>query len=274
MPVTFKALFLWGISVDLTPLMGHPAFESARRRIASGKRHIEAFKREVGAYAQTKPHDIRAKKNSESGLVEHKIKQLRPIPELIEDTIFDALCNLRSALDNATYATAVLSGKNSPRYANFPIGDNISEVTSRASGQSADIPSDIFAFCVALKPHKGGNDLVWALNKACNINKHRLVIAVGTFMDVLNVYDFELDGPYELNTSPVWDSTKNEAVFLKVPEETTVRYHLEVGLKMVFREIDMIAGKEVFATLNKIAGVVESIVSGIEAESRRIGLLA
>jgi hypothetical protein len=28
------------------------------------------------------------------------------------------------------------------------------------------------------KPYKGGNDLLWALNGICNVNKHRMLVPV------------------------------------------------------------------------------------------------
>lgn len=252
-------------------------FASARRRIASGKRHLTNYELELRAYGAKGPHAIFFEPDAEAGWTVLRIKTVIEFPTEIEDLVFDVLCNLRSALDNATYATCTLGpdGKQNPRKSGFPFGLDAKEVRSRATGNSSDIPIAIFDYCAAQQPHKGGNDLLWALNNACNINKHKLITpaASARWQQLVFGQDTLIKFIGDPADRMKWDRTKNEMVLFAVPTPEAANYKIDVGLVVAFGEIEILAGEEVFTTLNAMARMVEDIVGGIETESRRIGFL-
>lgn len=249
-------------------------FESASRRIASAKRHITNVERELRALAAESPHVIVSEPDTEPGWTVLKVKMTKKFPATVEDGVFDALINLRSALDNATYATCILrpGSKKNPRKTNFPFGLDEANARSMATGNSRDIPKEIFDYCMSFKPYKGGNDLLWALNNTSNINKHRLIApASSRRWQQLSLAQYTLtkfvDGAFK------WDSTKNEMPLFAIPTPETANYKIQIGLIVAFGDVEIVEGKDVLTTLDAMATEVAGIVGAIEAEAKRVGLL-
>jgi hypothetical protein len=67
----------------------------------------------------------------------------------------------------------------------------------------------------SLKPYLGGNDALWALNKFCNSNKHKIVSpAVITTAEF--TAEFIKTKGFVSMRPPIWDSEKNEMELFRV----------------------------------------------------------
>jgi hypothetical protein len=239
--------------------------------IDHAKRRIEEFKGEAKPFLDSVPYAGVMETNADDTEATFKFRLAKPMPKALSGIAFDAANSLRSALDQAGHACAVASGK-SGRKAGFPFGDDQEEAESRIFGPSKNIPKEIFDFMISLKPYKGGNDLLWALNKLANTNKHALIvptaIAMGSGTASLKSSHF----PIEFSGPPVWDRSKNEFVVLRVPRKSKLEYYLQLQTFIAFDEFEGIGGQQVIGVLNAMASVVESSIAGIEAEARHIGL--
>ena len=83
----------------------------------------------------------------------------------------ETLHNIRSPLDQILSAVGEL-GKGADGVA-FPFGEN-GDIFERAlAKQKKLLPADAIDMIRALKPYKGGNDLLWAINELNRGDKHR-----------------------------------------------------------------------------------------------------
>jgi hypothetical protein len=187
--------------------------------------------------------------------------------------VFDAVTNLRSALDQAGFAVAVAAGKKG-KDAHFPFGDTLAEVQSRAGGPSKDIPKEIFDVMVSAKPYKGGNDLLWALNKLCNTNKHEMIIPMGMAVGgVVMASGPSMKGLLSIGGHR-WDSAKNEMEFLRTGTTTIADINGQFTISVAIGKIEIVEGQPALKIFNATAGEVERVLMAIEAEARRIGLFS
>jgi hypothetical protein len=138
----------------------------------------------------------------------------------------------------------------------------------------------------ALKPYKGGNDLLWNLHELNNIEKHRLLITVGAMFQSFNfgahasawLADWastQPDNPFAGKEIPHVDlflgSTSTDALSpLKVGDElfidapdAKVNEGLQFGLNVALYEPDVLKAKALLETVQELARQVEGIVTAL-----------
>jgi len=243
--------------------------------LARAKHHLTELEREIGVYLDTDPVPVVAEENAEANEYVYKFKIVKPMPAMLNGIASDAVSNLRSALDQAGYACGIaFGGKGKATY--FPFGDTLAEVRSRAMGGSSEIPPEIFAVMEAFKPYKGGDDTLWSLNKLANANKHRILSPMAIIADEFQLRNFKVlsSGPVKAAMNPTWDHAKNELAFAWVGKtpDLNVDCHVEVTTLVSFGEIEAIYGQPADGVLQALVGKVDSILTAVEAEGRRIGI--
>jgi len=195
-------------------------FDSPKRRLLRAKQHIRDLDLRISKFFKKQPHKGVVERDA-SGLNEiHKVRLTKSIPSQFADRAAEVVEALRSALDQTGYAVAVLAGAIEPKSAYFPIAEKAADLENVIKGRCKDLPPDIISLFRSFNPHKGGNDTIWALNRACTVAKHRTLIRVG--MSVLKIetrgISFLEGGSLPI---PKWDSEKNEVIFGIVgPEES------------------------------------------------------
>ncbi len=247
-------------------------FESSRYSIEHAKRHISQLEREIGAFVKSRPYTQVVETNAKGTEDSYKIKLTKPLPAALPGIAFDSANNLRSALDQAGYAVATAAGKRG-RDAKFPFGDTLAEVQSRVKRGSKDIPKEVFDIMVARQPYKGGNNLLWALNKLANTNKHEvivpMVLATGN-MHVTKAYFGRVVG---LEWPPRWDSTKNEMVIATVPYGETPHIDLQIQILVAIGKVEGVGGQPALPVFNGMLTEVQNSLTTIEAEALRLGIV-
>ena len=246
-------------------------FNSSKRRIERAKTHIHDLDGKINYFFKRKPCSHAVELDSAGVNHLHKIKFTATIPDSFGEIAADAIENLRSALDQAGYAVAVAAGTVNPRSAYFPIGENAANLDTIIAGRCKNIPDDITSLFREFKPYKGGNDLIWALNKANNINKHRLLVPSCLSPGSLNI---SINGTGDSRVPvPVWDSRKNEIVYAISGPGTKAKYDVNLSVCISFDEIETISGEPAATILRAMASEVERVVMAIESEARRLGFV-
>ncbi|MGH7636130.1 MAG: hypothetical protein ACREOK_00645, partial [Gemmatimonadaceae bacterium] len=97
-----------------------------------------------------------------------KVKLVGRLPESLDVTMAETFEHLRHALDIACHATARTSARPRPKKTHFPFADNPADLEGIIRRNSKHLPDEIIAVARSLKPYKGGNDALWAVNKAAN----------------------------------------------------------------------------------------------------------
>src|SRR5205823_12088781 len=107
----------------------------------------------------------------------------------IATTVGDVLQNLMSALDHLAYQLVCVGmGSDGPfDHVYFPITDSVAEYEAQKRHKVRGMRPDAIRAIDAIKPYKGGNDILWRLYKLNNVDKHRLVIAVGSAFRSVNL---------------------------------------------------------------------------------------
>lgn len=245
-------------------------FKSPHQKVNRAKTHIQDLDRHFGEFANTKPYTVVEEPHpTDRGRSFHKLKLVAPIPAVVEDCVSDAISNLRAALDNVCYAAARARGMEGPKLVHFPFGGTLPEFERTVASRCKDIPEDILSLIRAFKPYKGGNDLLWALNRACNINKHELLVQVGHTVSGVTINSLKT-GPAGHNQilPPKWDRVKNEMIFGIFSDVSKVEYDLDFSIDISFDDIEIIGGYSVLPILNKMADIVDKVVRVIEFRTR------
>ena len=206
------------------------------------------------------------------GYIVCKMRLTKTLPAGISEMVGDCVDNLRAALDHTLYAVAVAAGTPKPRNAYFPFSSDSSTFEANLKGRCADVPKGIYPLLRSFEPYKGGSEALFALNVVCVANKHKLVIAMGaaTLSAGLSVSGTGfVEMPYP---APVWDSAKNEMELMTLGPGAKFNGDFNFANYVAFGEIEGVAGKNAVPVLHQFVDMVETIVSEIEAESRRLGI--
>jgi hypothetical protein len=200
----------------------------------------------------------------------HKVKITKPFYVAMTDASAEALEALRSALDQAGYAAAVASGLVKPKNSKFPFGDDLAGLENVIARRgSKDLPDEILALFCGFKPYKGGNNVLWALIKLANTNKHALLAPNSFISGGFSVQSGS--GPVTVLHPAHWDRSKNEITFAHSPVGIPFNYHIQLAVAVAFDEIETARDMPAIDFLNAAAGIVESIILATEAECRRLG---
>jgi hypothetical protein len=248
--------------------MAHP-FQSARRKVARAKEHISTLECKIVAFFDAKPYIRVAEPDTiEPHLEVHKLRFTQGLPDLFATLASDALHNLRDALDNAGYALAVAAGKTNPLHTAFPFGGSAADFEN-SLGRCKDIAEEIHTLFRAYGPYKGGNDLLWALNKLAVTDKHKL-LTIALNSQLGNVH---AEGAiHRIPVNPTWDAAKQEIELFTGLVGHPAKGKMEIGLFVSFDDVPFVTGEPVLKVLDYFVEVVEDILSRLDVEAKRLGV--
>jgi hypothetical protein len=254
-------------------------FDSPRLTLIRAKHHIDDFKEDVNGFMLDShkwtfavDHDL------QSGTDIYKIKFTRSLSENLPCILFDAVNNLRAVLDQAGYASAIAWGQRTdPKCTNFPFGGNdLTALDNNIDRRRVckDLPPQIVTLFRQCKPHKGGNDILWSLNKLCNSKKHCALVPIeianarANFKalfsnDVVRLGFGQIDG--------VWDSRKRELTLVTVDAGLNTNITGSFSFDIAIQGVEVQPRKTAVSNLNAMFNEVERILLATEAECRRLG---
>ncbi len=221
------------------------------------------------AFFNATPYIWVAEPDTKEPLLEiHKLRFTRGLPDLCVTLASDALHNLRDALDNVAYGLAVAAGKIHPLHTAFPFGGSAADFENNL-GRCKDVPEEIHTVFRAYRPYKGGNDLLWALNKLAVTDKHKLLtIALNSKLG-----DVHAEGAiHHIPVNPAWDSAKREIEIFTGFAGQPVKGKIEIGLFVAFEDVPFVAGEPALKVLDYFVELVGDILSRLDTEGQRLGI--
>jgi hypothetical protein len=195
-------------------------------KIERAKRHMEELESVMRVFFGSKPYRFSGKPDTRRRCVEYTVDTAKPVPAEIPLVVGDVIQNLRSALDQVAYQL-YLKGGDSHRRASrvsFQIFDSFKEYQQEKLKKLPGVRAAAVAKIDAIQPYKGGNDVLWALNKLNNIDKHRLLLTVGSAVRGVDVGKMMFQSMAK--TNPRIQVTKDLSMFF-APNDNS--YPLEVG---------------------------------------------
>ena len=247
-------------------------FGSAKKQLARSDEHVAELDRQVMIFLQEKPYKLVPEIDPDDQTYEiFKFKFTKRLPETWTHLAIEALEGLRSVLDQTAYACAIAAGKINPKFAYFPIADDLSGLETGIKGRTKDLPDKIVALFRGFKPYKGGNDTLWALNKLRNSNHMALIpVSIGG----ANIEISHRTGLAEINAvNPVYDSGKNEIIFGRGKIGEPRNYDVRSSLNICFEDARVSSRISAVGFLYRSASEVRRILLGTEAECRQIRLI-
>ena len=246
-------------------------FHSPFRKIARANHHLSDLQKALRAFSDSNPY-TRVKEPHENGISDiHKIVLAEPFPDEIEEIVADAANCLRAALDQSGYAIARASGLKRPRQAYFPFAPGAAELENVIKGRCSDLPPKIIDVARSLKPYKGGNGHLWAVNDIANADKHRSLTTTAPMMETMVVAEIQAHGHVPM--PPRWDSVNNEMIFAIASRNHPFKANFGVQFYVAFHEVETIRGHPVDRAMQKMAADVENAVKALQAEAGNLGYI-
>jgi hypothetical protein len=249
-------------------------FDSSRSKIAWAKKNLADLKREVDAsLCQKNFYETWSEPHSE--MPDHLVQKMRIVKQIPDDWSHltgTVVSNLRASLDHAVYDVAVAAGCVKPQNSYFPFSRNAATFENSMKGRCADVPKDIFPLFRRLKPYKGGNTLLWALNSVRVTNEHIPLATVGAATFIADV-SIRATGPWSMPAIPVWDRRKNEMELCTIGPNAKLQGNFKFGFYVAFGEIEWLEGKNAIPTLDQFVDMTERIVDLIDRKCRLMGIV-
>jgi hypothetical protein len=255
-------------------------FSDSKLCVRRAQKHILDLEQEINIFLNTRPYATVTEPDADGINQIHKVKLTESLPDEFAVITSDAVNNLRTALDQAWHAIAVTSGAiKVTGEAYFPIANSFREFEVMLKGMlrkkwTKDLHQDILALLRGFQPYKGGNDLIWALNRICATNKHRMLSPIGMMSGGMYIGSFySVSGPVRL-MAPRWDIRKQEIIFAITEPGAIVEYdNPQFSFYIAFYEVDVVGGYPVLGVLGNLFSMVNRILGALEAEMRRLGFI-
>jgi hypothetical protein len=247
-------------------------------KIERAKRHMEELESVMRVFFDSKPYRFSGKPDTRRRCVQYTMDTAEPVPPEIPLVVGDVIQNLRSALDQVAYQLYLKGGDGHGRayLVSFPIFDSFKEYQREKLRKLPGVSAAAVAKIDAIQPYKGGNDVLWVLNKLNNIDKHRLLLTVGSAVRGIDVGKMMFQSMAKIK--PGIQVTKEHSMFF-APKDNS--YPLEVGtlvftdqttleivdvnvaFEIVLYEKEVVQGKPVYEFLNTMITVVETTISDL-----------
>ncbi len=159
-------------------------------KVQRAKKHVSDLDSEIMAFLKTNPYKIATEHDANTRKLVYYLASVDPTPDCLPLLAGDAIQNLMSALDHLAYQLVCSDTGDCPPKPSriyFPIADSPEEYESRKHRKIEGARQETIDAIDALKPYKGGNDALWVLYRLNNIEKHRLLITVGSMFQSLNL---------------------------------------------------------------------------------------
>ncbi len=249
-------------------------------KIKRAEKHVADLERELRAFLESGPYKVGAKHDPATRKLIYYVSSAEPVPDCLPLIAGDAIQNLMTALDHLAYQIVFHDTGDSPpnpKWIYFPIAADAVKYEATKRGKMEGARQETFDAIDALKPYKGGNDLLWVLYRLNNIEKHRLLLTVGSQAAGINLGQLmagHLSGTFSTEATAAFESMN---VFLNPADKgfpLKAGFELYIGgpdekpnPKQQFRfdvalsEPGIIDGKPLLETLNQLTALVDSIVT-------------
>jgi hypothetical protein len=247
-------------------------------KIDRAKKHVGDLGVAVKTFLDSGPYKIGAKRDPQSRKLIYYVTSVEPVPVCIASIAGDAIHNLRSVLDHIAQQLFLLGPNRAAgpsRHDYFIIGNDAADFKARFQGIVKDLRPDAIDALRDIEPYQGGKGHeLWVLHRLDIIDKHRLLITVGSsfqsvdlgaYMGAMLAKTFGKDHPIENLPSAFFKPADNlfplkagDDLFIGAPND-------EVNEKMQFRfnvalsEPGIVEGKPLLETVHQLADLVGNV---------------
>lgn len=248
-------------------------------KIKRAKMHCAELERAIQIFMTTKPYKVGFTHEAESRKLVYFVSSVEPPPESLPLIAGDAIQNLMGALDHLAYQLVCrdTGGKPpKPSAVYFPIANDLSDYNANKARKLQGAAQRTINAIDGLKPYKGGDDMLWTLHRLNNIDKHRLLLTVGSHAAGFNIAQYMAHTLGEGFSESARRALSAMSFFVN-PEDAG--FPLKEGYKILIGRIDeipnlqqqfrfdvalsepgVIESSSLLETLAKLIGAVESAI--------------
>lgn len=239
---------------------------------------IRKLDSEIRSFLDKPAYVVSTKTEPETGNTVHYISQALDMPPDIAHLTGEVIHSLRSTLDHLAYQL-FLKVRTDPSdegtRIHFPIYNPSKEPEASAFGKVKILGDQAIEAIRACKPYKGANNLLWAIHKLDNIDKHRTLLTVGAAFQgihiekaiikfVTNALGFKPMRPIPniAMRLPRLRCPLNvgDKLFLGFPQDEEVNKELQFSFTVALSETGVIESKPIIDVLREMATLVNNIV--------------
>ncbi len=253
--------------------------EGVEAKVKRAKHHVRELNDVLQAFFAAHPYVIGTKRNPETRQLIYYLVSVREVPTMVDVIAGEVLQNLRSALDHLAYQL-VLVGTAQPgpfNHVYFPIFNSAKEYESGKLGQIKGMRQDAIDAIDAIKPYKGGNDTLWQLHRLNVVDKHRLLVTVGSSFQSLDIGPTLSRGlraliPDEQKRAAMPDLSlflrpqdnlfplkAGDELFIDQPDAEPDE-HQQIRFAVVINEPGVLEGEVIVETLRQMVDLVDHVV--------------
>jgi hypothetical protein len=154
------------------------------------KEHIGDLDSAMSIFHNGKPYEFSTKRDPQTRQLIYYMSKVDCVPMCFATITGDIIQNLRSALDHLAQQL-FLVGTSNPRpgrHTSFLIEQSAGKYKTRLPRRTKGMRQDAISALSAIEPYKGGKGHeFWVLHELNNIDKHRLLVTVGSTFQGINV---------------------------------------------------------------------------------------
>lgn len=244
-------------------------------KIDRAKKHLEELQKEIDTFFKLQPYKISTKRDPETKRHIYYLTDVMNVPDKIALISGDVIQNLRSALDHLAYDLFVQENKGalSAKHIYFPIEKDLPSYEREKERKTKGISSEKLKLIDSIKPYKGGNNTLWALATLNNIDKHRLLITVGSTFGSVDIGTLMVaqmrklmkdkdipDMPLFIRPADnLFPLKRGDHLFIDSPD-AEANSKIQFRFELVLNEKDVIEGQPVTTTLESMIKEVEKLI--------------
>jgi hypothetical protein len=259
-------------------------------KIERAEKHIIDLEQNVRAFLATEPYRVASKRDPQTRKPIYYVARADAVPDCIPLIAGDAIQNLMGALDHLAYQLVCSDTRDNPpnaKWIYFPIADEAAKYEAKKRGKVQGASQDTIDAIDGIKPYKGGNDLLWAMYGLNNIEKHRVLLTVGSQTTGMHLGQFisnrmrEAGHPFAESTARVFESMDMSLIpsdrgfplkegfelYVGMADEE-LNPNQEFGFEVALNEPGIVEGKPLLETVHQFANLVEGIVTALKPRLR------
>jgi hypothetical protein len=248
-----------------------------RAKVTRAKQHIQEFQVALGAFHDSRPYEVRAKENAETGKRIYYVARVNDVPDHVTTIVADVLQNLRAPLDQIAYQLVLdARGGSVPDWdVYYPISRTAADYPSTRKSKIKGVRQAVVDAIDATEPYQGGKGhALWQLNMLNRFDKHKLLFqaapvaagidivptVVGLMADTKFAAILAKSGPlFVREVGPLRPLHEGDELYIE-PIESKVDEKRQFRFEIALHDPGVIDGEPALKTVQDMANLVDAIV--------------
>lgn len=235
-----------------------------RIKVERAKKHLRDLGVVRDRFINSKPYQIEIRPDPQTGYNVFYITSLQAAPAEIGLVAGDVIHNLRSALDHLAYQLVYVSGATHTKQTSFPIWDDPAEYKHQRVRKVQGMTQRAIDAIDATEPYQGGKGAgLWCLHYLDIADKHHALLITpvnltGASFVVPGFWERDYKGVGGVSF-PKFGKRLEEGDVIATREPNR-GCDINFTLDVAFTKPDVIEGKPVIETLQRLADLVDNLI--------------